>query len=317
MAARRQRSPSMPARTTGALALLVALAGLATWWATLPEDEAAVAGGQSPAQVPLEDPASLPPATSATPAAAERALEPARIRTPDSPRSLAARADSLQEVGRAVLDEARPLEERDSLARRLPELWAAEIRTGAASPFFRAEAVQRGDSYWRIARRLSVAGVTAGPGLLQEINGVPPEALQAGSRILVPAMAVSLLADLEDRRLHLLFGEVAIATMPAGIGRDGRTRPGSYRIGEKIREPDWRDPATGRSLRFGEPGHRIGTRWLGFHQEGRPTSLGIHGTDEPDTVGRAESDGCLRLRQLDLESLFERVAEGTPVRIRP
>ena len=57
------------------------------------------------------------------------------------------------------------------------------------------------------------------------------------------------------------------------------------------------------------PGNPLGTRWMGLNAPG----VGIHGTDEPTSIGYSESHGCIRMQVPDAEWLFEHVRVGTPV----
>lgn len=65
----------------------------------------------------------------------------------------------------------------------------------------------------------------------------------------------------------------------------------------------------------GDPRNPLGTRWLGFsvYPGDRASIWAIHGTNEPDTIGRWVSDGCIRMRNEEVETLYDRVKEGTPV----
>jgi hypothetical protein len=56
----------------------------------------------------------------------------------------------------------------------------------------------------------------------------------------------------------------------------------------------------------------IGPRWIGLNQKG----YGIHGTNQPHSVGHAASHGCIRLRNSDVVKLFEMVRTGDTVEIR-
>ena len=55
----------------------------------------------------------------------------------------------------------------------------------------------------------------------------------------------------------------------------------------------------------------LGNRWIGLDQKG----YGIHGTNAPETIGRSVSHGCVRLRNEDIEKLYDMVPVGTPVYI--
>ena len=59
------------------------------------------------------------------------------------------------------------------------------------------------------------------------------------------------------------------------------------------------------------PRNPIGTRWIGLSQKG----YGIHGTDVPSSIGYAQSHGCIRLRNADVERLFEQVRAGDVVEL--
>jgi hypothetical protein len=63
-----------------------------------------------------------------------------------------------------------------------------------------------------------------------------------------------------------------------------------------------------------EPGvsNPLGTRWMGLSQKG----FGIHGTNQPKSIGKAASHGCIRMTQADLEELFTLVHVGDTVSIR-
>src|SRR5581483_9610586 len=58
-------------------------------------------------------------------------------------------------------------------------------------------------------------------------------------------------------------------------------------------------------------GNPVGTRWMGLSQKG----YGIHGTNEPHSVGKAASHGCIRMGRRDLEDLFAQVRAGDVVEI--
>lgn len=62
-----------------------------------------------------------------------------------------------------------------------------------------------------------------------------------------------------------------------------------------------------------DPGGPYGTRWLGLSAKG----YGIHGTNNPASIGTAASNGCIRMYNEDIEALFDITSVGTPVRILP
>jgi len=119
-----------------------------------------------------------------------------------------------------------------------------------------------------------------------------------------------------SRCLLLLYdGDELFKLYRVGIGRQDRTPLGVFRIYNKIREPAWTPP--GKVIPYGDPRNVLGTRWLGLEPiEGTNPALkgyGIHGTWEPDSIGKAVSQGCIRMRNSDVEELFDIVPVGTRV----
>lgn len=66
-----------------------------------------------------------------------------------------------------------------------------------------------------------------------------------------------------------------------------------------------------------DPRNPLGSRWIGFHvYEGDKAMVwGIHGTSEPEAIGLWVSNGCIRMRNAEIEALYERVSVGTPIEI--
>lgn len=104
-----------------------------------------------------------------------------------------------------------------------------------------------------------------------------------------------------------------------GIGRQNRTPVGTFRVNSKVKEPAWTPP--GRpSVPFGNPENVLGTRWLGLQPiektDATLKGFGIHGTWQPDSIGTAASEGCVRMRNDEVSELFDLVPIGTRVDIR-
>jgi lipoprotein-anchoring transpeptidase ErfK/SrfK len=68
---------------------------------------------------------------------------------------------------------------------------------------------------------------------------------------------------------------------------------------------------------FGDPQNPLGTRWLPWLSGGEKTGFGFHGTNEPDAVGGRVSQGCVRMRNEDVELLYEILPQGSRVVVRP
>ena len=120
-------------------------------------------------------------------------------------------------------------------------------------------------------------------------------------------------------RLYLYNGVRLVRTFPVATGQAIYPTPlGHFQIVVKWVNPWWYPPtqdawAQGLKPVPPGPGNPLGTRWMGLSAPG----VGIHGTDEPWSIGHSESHGCIRMQVSSAEWLFTRVQVGTPVFIIP
>jgi lipoprotein-anchoring transpeptidase ErfK/SrfK len=104
-----------------------------------------------------------------------------------------------------------------------------------------------------------------------------------------------------------------LAAYRVGLGKDGRTPRGSFTIEVKQENPVWWKD--GQAIPFGDPENVLGTRWMGFEDRPGTSGYGIHGTTEPETIGLNRSMGCVRMRNEEVQELFDFVPRGTSVEI--
>ena len=111
-----------------------------------------------------------------------------------------------------------------------------------------------------------------------------------------------------------------------GVGRDGFAWSGNAEIRMKRRWPRWVPPkemvarderaAKWANGQPGGPGNPLGARALYLFSGGKDTLYRIHGTFEPESIGKSVSSGCIRMLNEDVAHLFEQVAIGTQVIVR-
>jgi hypothetical protein len=122
--------------------------------------------------------------------------------------------------------------------------------------------------------------------------------------------------NVPSRTLQLYKSGKLIKEYPVGVGsaKATMTPPGRYKVDQKILNPIWEHPykAPGESRIGSGEKNPLGTRWIGFHAEGSGV-YGIHGTNQPGSVGHFVSHGCVRMHNNEVEDLFEIVETGTPV----
>jgi lipoprotein-anchoring transpeptidase ErfK/SrfK len=120
-------------------------------------------------------------------------------------------------------------------------------------------------------------------------------------------------------RLYFYNGVKLVRVFPVATGQAAWPTPlGRFSIVVKQKNPWWFPPtqdswAAGAKPVPPGPDNPLGTRWMGLSAPG----VGIHGTDEPWSIGHSESHGCIRMQVPSAEWLFNRVQIGTPVFIIP
>ena len=93
-------------------------------------------------------------------------------------------------------------------------------------------------------------------------------------------------------------------------GENSKTPVGTFKIIDKIAQPAWHKPG-GKAIPYGDPENLLGTHWLALDLPG----YGLHGTWEPDSIGKQTSAGCVRLLNTDIEELYTILPKGTLVTI--
>jgi lipoprotein-anchoring transpeptidase ErfK/SrfK len=129
-----------------------------------------------------------------------------------------------------------------------------------------------------------------------------------------PAPTMRIEIDTNRHLLSVLDNNAIRAVYPVGLGARGKTPEGDYEIVNKIEDPEWYNQ--GNPVPAGAPNNELGSRWIGLGDDSGPTPLGIHATNDLDSIGANVSRGCIRMRPADVEELFSFVEVGTPVSIR-
>jgi lipoprotein-anchoring transpeptidase ErfK/SrfK len=132
--------------------------------------------------------------------------------------------------------------------------------------------------------------------------------------------AGTIVIDTGNTYLYYVLGGGRAIRYGVGVGREGFTWAGTQSITKKAEWPDWHPPAQMIARqpylpRFmaGGPGNPLGARamYLGSSE------YRIHGTNDPSTIGKFVSSGCIRLTNEDVADLFSRVDVGTRVVVLP
>jgi lipoprotein-anchoring transpeptidase ErfK/SrfK len=118
-----------------------------------------------------------------------------------------------------------------------------------------------------------------------------------------------IVISIPDRQLALLEDGVVMKIYPIAVGKPGTPSPeGDFTIINRSTNPTWRHK--GQTVLPGK-NNPVGTRWMGLSLKG----YGIHGTNVQNSVGKAASHGCFRLKKNDIEELFTLVRVGDVVTV--
>lgn len=144
-----------------------------------------------------------------------------------------------------------------------------------------------------------------------------PEPIQPSATVQTEiSETLKLELRLSERQLLVYRGEMLIANYAVAVGREGwQTPTGEFSVFQKQSDPTWEHPFTGELVPPG-PDNPLGSRWIGFWSDGQ-NSIGFHGTPDESVMGSAVSHGCVRMRNEDVQALYELVNMDTVVVVLP
>lgn len=173
------------------------------------------------------------------------------------------------------------------------------------TPYSAIHVVKSGESLAAIAKKYNMTVE-----LLAESNGITGSAIRKKDRLKVCTAKFSILIDKSQNTLTLKANEELFKIYSVGTGKEGSTPIGEFQVTHKLTEPTWYHPQGG-VIPYGDKANLLGSRWIGINSPG----YGIHGTWEPDSVGKQSSAGCIRLLNSQVEELYKIITEGTSVTI--
>lgn len=124
-----------------------------------------------------------------------------------------------------------------------------------------------------------------------------------------------IIINIPSRTLDLYKDGKLKKTYPVGVGKANFPTPvGNFKVIRLVKGPGWENPykPMGETRINAGKNNPLGTRWIGF-KEVPGGEFGIHGTDNPASVGKYCSHGCVRMLIKDSEELFDNISMETPV----
>jgi lipoprotein-anchoring transpeptidase ErfK/SrfK len=120
-----------------------------------------------------------------------------------------------------------------------------------------------------------------------------------------------LIVNKTNNQLAFIVNGEIENTFQVGTGKTTELTPeGLFNVTVKAKNPYYRK----KNIPGGDPRNPLGTRWIGFDAKGTDGRIyGIHGTNQPSSIGKYISNGCIRMLSSQVENLYEKVPIGTKV----
>ena len=192
------------------------------------------------------------------------------------------------------------------------------VYTGKKGRWVQSYRIKAGDSLSGIANRNRTTAE-----LLRKRNGISGSQgkIFVGKMLFVTPGDWRIQVSKKYRLLKLIHvgpggTETPFAVWEVGIGRMGKTPTAEFAVAARVRHPDWY-LSDGRVYKYGQVENQLGDYFLKLapvNAPGRPLlGYGIHGAKDESAVGRSLSNGCVRMRNADVEALYYIVPSGTRV----
>lgn len=162
--------------------------------------------------------------------------------------------------------------------------------------------VVAGDNLNKIAKKY---GVTVD--LIKRSNNIQNDVIRLGEKLRIWQGKFNIFVDKSQNILILKDGNDVVKVYNVSTGANNSTPVGTYKITTKLVDPVWFNK--GMVVPPESPANVLGTRWMGFDLQG----YGIHGTIEPESIGKQVTAGCVRMRKEEVEELYSLVPVGTEV----
>jgi lipoprotein-anchoring transpeptidase ErfK/SrfK len=165
--------------------------------------------------------------------------------------------------------------------------------------------IKPGDTITKIAKAFNTT-----PELIMKSNHLTSDKILPGRKIKVWTAPFSILVD-KSQNIFILKtkDEEIIKTYIVSTGVNNSTPVGNFKIVNKLINPTWYK--AGAAVAAGSPENILGSRWLGLDLPG----YGIHGTTDPQSLGKQITQGCVRMSNTDVEELYIIIPVGTEVTI--
>jgi len=190
---------------------------------------------------------------------------------------------------------------------RLTKLSEELLFSPRPSPLAAVHEVAPGDTLGKIAGKHKTTVE-----LIRRINGLKDDTIRPGQKLKAIPGGFDVEVVKGSFLLTVTKDGVWVREFKVGLGKDGSTPVGEFVAGHKLEKPTYF--GDGAAIPFGDKKNNpLGTRWITI--EGQ---YGIHGTWEPESMGKEMSKGCVRMLNEDVEWLYDLIVPGvSKIAIKP
>ena len=214
------------------------------------------------------------------------------------------RIDKAKELYQEILANYPDYEGVESAQKDLEDVNLKIITSGVKSPKAVVHKVEPGESLVKIAKKYNTT-----VDLIKKRNNLSGDVIRAGQQLSIYAGDFNLFVDKSQNILILKDGPQIVKVYHVSTGTNNSTPVGDFKVTTKLIDPVWFK--SGAIIPAESPQNELGSRWLGFDLSG----YGIHGTNQPDTIGKQVTAGCVRMLNREVEELFDILPVGTRVAV--
>ncbi|MDD4182430.1 MAG: L,D-transpeptidase family protein [Candidatus Omnitrophica bacterium] len=210
-------------------------------------------------------------------------------------------AKKLYEQAREKIDDTARLKE---IQRKIEDINIKIIFSPIIDKCAKKYVVKPNDSLAKIAKENNTTIE-----LIKRANNLSSDVIRPEQELKIATCKFSIVVDKSQNLLFLKVGDEIIKTYVVSTGKNNSTPVGVFKIVNKQPNPTWFK--AGAVVPPNSPDNILGTRWLGIEAKG----YGIHGTTMPEELGKQVTLGCVRMRNDEVEELYNIVPAGTEVTI--
>jgi len=203
-----------------------------------------------------------------------------------------------------IVEEHPDYDKVEDVQEKLGNLSLGIITSNIETPQTLVHEVVPGDSLGKLAKQYNTTKE-----LIKKSNGLKSDVIRVGEKLRIWNAPFNVLVNKSQNILILKTGEDVVKIYHVSTGANNITPVGTFKIATKLVSPVWFKPGSA-PIPPESPQNVLGTRWMGFDTD---PHYGIHGTTEPDKIGQQITAGCVRMRNAEVEEIFDLLPAGTQV----